>query len=380
MRRSTPSTCSSADCKRGARLFSLLKQNPGPGDAGRADARHRAAAGRHPGALSRGDGRAARADLFRCAAGRGQARGRARTASIEEARSYEDFLDRLRMFSQEQMFLIGARVLSGTVSAEQAGGAFARLADVAVRALHRRVEETVAENHGRIRGQQTALLALGKLGGREMTATSDLDLIIVYDFDAGASAVRRRAAALRRAVFRAADAAADQRAVVADQLRRALSGRHAAAAVGPLRSGRHQPRRFRELPGNRSLDLGAHGADARARGLGPAGVRRPRRGGDPRRALPQARSGGDGRRRGRDAAGHRQGEGRGRALGSQICRRRADRPGIHRAISATRPRRRAARNSRHLHRARARQGVAAWGCCRRRRPTCCGRRRGSITI
>ena len=27
------------------------------------------------------------------------------------------------------------------------------------------------------------MLALGKLGGREMTATSDLDLIIVYDFD-----------------------------------------------------------------------------------------------------------------------------------------------------------------------------------------------------
>src|SRR5476649_2859651 len=88
------------------------------------------------------------------------------------------------MFSQEQMFLVGARVLSDTVSAEQACGAFARLADVAVRALHRRVEDTVAASHGRIRRQQTALLALGKLGGREMTATSDLDLIIVYDFDA----------------------------------------------------------------------------------------------------------------------------------------------------------------------------------------------------
>ena len=273
--------------------------------------------------------------------------------------SYEDFLDRLRLFSQEQMFLIGARVLSDTVSAEQAGGAFARLADVAVRALHRRVEDTVAENHGRIRGQQTALLALGKLGGREMTATSDLDLIIVYDFDAGASAVRRRAAALRRAVFRPADPAADQRAVVADQLRRALSGRHAAAAVRPLRPGGHQSRRLRELPGHRSLDLGAHGADARARGLGSAGVRRPRRGGDPRRALPQARSGGGRRRRGRDAAGDRQGEGRGRALGPQICRRRAGRSGVHRAISAARSRGGEAGNPRHQHRARARQGVAA---------------------
>jgi glutamate-ammonia-ligase adenylyltransferase len=101
-----------------------------------------------------------------------------------EAQSYEDYLDRLRMFSQEHMFLVGARILSGTVSAEQAGEAFARLADVVIRVLHRRVEEIFQQQHGRVRGQQTALLALGKLGGREMTATSDLDLIIVYDFDA----------------------------------------------------------------------------------------------------------------------------------------------------------------------------------------------------
>ena len=104
--------------------------------------------------------------------------------SLDDASSYEDFLDRLRMFAQEHMFLVGARILSGTVSAEQAGEAFARLADVVVRELHRTVEDTFANNHGRIRGQKTALLALGKLGGREMTATSDLDLIIVYDFDA----------------------------------------------------------------------------------------------------------------------------------------------------------------------------------------------------
>jgi glutamate-ammonia-ligase adenylyltransferase len=104
--------------------------------------------------------------------------------TLGESLSYEDYLDRLRLFGQEHMFLIGARILSGTVSAEQAGGAFARLADVVIRALHRRVEEMFVENHGRIPGQQTVLLALGKLGGREMTATSDLDLIIVYDFDA----------------------------------------------------------------------------------------------------------------------------------------------------------------------------------------------------
>jgi len=103
--------------------------------------------------------------------------------SLQQAGSYEDFLDRIRIFAQEQMFLIGTRILSGTVSAEQAGEAFARLADVLIRSLHRAIEDQFIGLHGRIAGQETAILALGKLGGREMTASSDLDMIVVYDFD-----------------------------------------------------------------------------------------------------------------------------------------------------------------------------------------------------
>jgi [glutamine synthetase] adenylyltransferase / [glutamine synthetase]-adenylyl-L-tyrosine phosphorylase len=104
--------------------------------------------------------------------------------SLAQAASYEDFLDRIRIFAQEQMFLIGTRILSGTVSAEQAGEAFARLADVLIRSLHRAVDDSFAELHGRVSGQEIAICAFGRLGGREMTATSDLDLIVVYDFAA----------------------------------------------------------------------------------------------------------------------------------------------------------------------------------------------------
>jgi glutamate-ammonia-ligase adenylyltransferase len=103
--------------------------------------------------------------------------------SLGQVSSQEDFLDRVRVFAQEHMFLIGTRVLSGTVSAEQAGEAFARLADLLIRALDGAVKESFARLHGKVPGQETAILALGKLGGREMTATSDLDLIVVYDFD-----------------------------------------------------------------------------------------------------------------------------------------------------------------------------------------------------
>jgi glutamate-ammonia-ligase adenylyltransferase len=103
--------------------------------------------------------------------------------SLQQASTYEDFLDRIRIFAQEQMFLIGTRILSGTVSAEQAGEAFARLADLLIRSLCRAVEENFVKLHGRIQGQEVAVLALGRLGGCEMTATSDLDLIVIYDFD-----------------------------------------------------------------------------------------------------------------------------------------------------------------------------------------------------
>jgi glutamate-ammonia-ligase adenylyltransferase len=81
------------------------------------------------------------------------------------------------------MVLIGVRVLSGVVSAGKAGAAYATLADVLIRALHRETEKRFAETYGHMAGSQTAILALGKLGGREMTAGSDLDLLLLYHFD-----------------------------------------------------------------------------------------------------------------------------------------------------------------------------------------------------
>jgi [glutamine synthetase] adenylyltransferase / [glutamine synthetase]-adenylyl-L-tyrosine phosphorylase len=104
-------------------------------------------------------------------------------ATLKDADSYEEFLDRLRLFGQESLFLIGTRILSGTVSAQQAGTAFADVAEGIVHTVHGLVTERFAAQHGRIRGQETAIVAMGRLGSREMTATSDLDLILLYDFD-----------------------------------------------------------------------------------------------------------------------------------------------------------------------------------------------------
>jgi [glutamine synthetase] adenylyltransferase / [glutamine synthetase]-adenylyl-L-tyrosine phosphorylase len=53
--------------------------------------------------------------------------------------------------------------------------------------MQAKVEREIVRAHGRVPGGAAAIIAMGKLGGREMTAASDLDLILIYDFDAQAA-------------------------------------------------------------------------------------------------------------------------------------------------------------------------------------------------
>ncbi|RWQ52640.1 MAG: bifunctional [glutamine synthetase] adenylyltransferase/[glutamine synthetase]-adenylyl-L-tyrosine phosphorylase [Mesorhizobium sp.] len=107
-------------------------------------------------------------------------------AFLEGDRAYEDVLDRLRIFASEQKFLIGVRLLAGSIDPARAGRAFSDLADLTIDAALRAVIAEFALRHGRIAGGTVALLGMGKLGSRELTAGSDVDLILLYDHDADA--------------------------------------------------------------------------------------------------------------------------------------------------------------------------------------------------
>lgn len=102
---------------------------------------------------------------------------------LDQAEDFQDLLDRARIVGSEQWFLIGVRVLSGSIDASRAGEAYAAIADALLAALIKHVEDELAQNHGTFPGAATAILAMGKLGSREMTAGSDLDLIVIYDVD-----------------------------------------------------------------------------------------------------------------------------------------------------------------------------------------------------
>jgi glutamate-ammonia-ligase adenylyltransferase len=104
-------------------------------------------------------------------------------ALLDEARGYEDALDRARIFGQEQRFLVGVRVLTGSLSIAEAGAAYTRLAETLIVELFARVSAAFVAIHGEPPGGAAAIVAMGKLGGREMTAASDLDLMLLYDGD-----------------------------------------------------------------------------------------------------------------------------------------------------------------------------------------------------
>jgi glutamate-ammonia-ligase adenylyltransferase len=96
---------------------------------------------------------------------------------------FEDFLDRVRDAARQIRFLAGARLLSGIFSPAQAGEAYAAIADAIICACFEAVRTAFEAEHGTIPESRIAVLGLGRLGTRELTAGSDLDLVVIYDFD-----------------------------------------------------------------------------------------------------------------------------------------------------------------------------------------------------
>lgn len=109
-------------------------------------------------------------------------------AGVPSTSSYDQALDQARICGREQMFRLGVGTLAGTLRANAAGRAYSDLAEALVSRLLDLVRENLRDIHGLVPGGRVCVVAMGKLGGREMSAASDLDLIVIYDHDGDAIA------------------------------------------------------------------------------------------------------------------------------------------------------------------------------------------------
>ena len=110
---------------------------------------------------------------------------------------YESCLDRARVWSREWHFRVGVHHLRGVIDATTAGRQYSDLATAVVEALWPRVIDEFGVKHGRPPGRGAAVIAMGSLGAERLNASSDLDLIVVYDAAGEEASEGRRPLATR---------------------------------------------------------------------------------------------------------------------------------------------------------------------------------------
>ncbi len=175
----------------GVQLFSLMEANPPLLDllvdvCGTAPqlARH---LGSDPGVLDAVISR----DFYLPLRGAAALRGNL-TRRLQQAGDYETALNAARIWMKERHFRIGVHLLRGIAEPEAAAVAYSAVAEAVVAALWPVVVAEFATRHGPPPGAGAVVVAMGKLGSREMTVSSDLDLIVIYDAEGAESSDGRR--------------------------------------------------------------------------------------------------------------------------------------------------------------------------------------------
>jgi glutamate-ammonia-ligase adenylyltransferase len=99
---------------------------------------------------------------------------------------------------REEDFSLSVATMEGRLDANAAGLARTELADAAMALLLPLVLADHASRFGRVRGGGMVVVAMGKAGGREMMAGSDLDLMLIYDHPERVSESTKQAGSAQR--------------------------------------------------------------------------------------------------------------------------------------------------------------------------------------
>lgn len=101
-------------------------------------------------------------------------------AALLGAGDLEQVMNAARRSVKEAHFRISAKALRGAITARQAAKRFTAIADSAVQVLCTAVCADLMPRFGAMPGG-VCVLAMGKMGGAEMSVSSDLDMMVIYD-------------------------------------------------------------------------------------------------------------------------------------------------------------------------------------------------------
>tara|TARA_B100000315_G_scaffold255655_1_gene299587 strand:- start:2163 stop:5126 length:2964 start_codon:yes stop_codon:yes gene_type:complete len=103
--------------------------------------------------------------------------------ALKRSENIEDALDIVRRWANDKRLQIGIQALRHHANWQEFGIAYSNIAEISIQHLIKHVGREFEKSHGRVEGREWTILALGKVGGREMTPSSDLDLIFIYRHD-----------------------------------------------------------------------------------------------------------------------------------------------------------------------------------------------------
>ena len=100
---------------------------------------------------------------------------------LAQAGDHERALDVARVWLKEWHFRVGVHHLRGLVDGFEAGKLYADLAETVLTGLWPVVVADMTRRHGPPPGRGAVVLGMGSLGAARLNASSDLDLIVIYD-------------------------------------------------------------------------------------------------------------------------------------------------------------------------------------------------------
>ena len=93
--------------------------------------------------------------------------------------THEESLDRVRLWTADKRFQLGAQLIEGR-DPLAVGADLSAVADAGLAVLSRCVADDFAREHGTVPGGRLVVLGLGRYGGRVLTHASDLDLVYLF--------------------------------------------------------------------------------------------------------------------------------------------------------------------------------------------------------
>ena len=116
----------------------------------------------------------------------------AQLQQICDGRNVEDALDQIKIKAREWKFQVEIQALSQTIDSTTLATGLSAIATATVSLILDLARADMTRRHGQIDGSVT-ILALGRLGTGQMTVSSDLDLLFIYDApDTALSAGKRQ--------------------------------------------------------------------------------------------------------------------------------------------------------------------------------------------